>query len=93
MTGLVRRALAMGGKCTGEHGIGIGKQQFLLMEAGEGGVALMRKIKQALDSANILNPCKILASRWLTRSGDLRDGCRTDNSGEGRRHIGLDAAN
>ena len=59
---LVRRALAMGGTCTGEHGIGIGKQQFLLLEAGEGGVALMRKIKQALDPTNILNPGKIVAS-------------------------------
>ena len=59
---LVRRALAMGGTCTGEHGIGIGKQQFLLLEAGEGGVALMRKIKQALDPTNILNPGKIVAA-------------------------------
>jgi len=58
---LVRRALAMGGTCTGEHGIGLGKQQFLVDEAGESGVALMRQIKASLDPKNILNPGKIFA--------------------------------
>jgi D-lactate dehydrogenase (cytochrome) len=58
---LVRRALAMGGTCTGEHGIGIGKQQFLIEEAGEPAVALMRRIKSTLDPRNILNPGKIFA--------------------------------
>jgi D-lactate dehydrogenase (cytochrome) len=57
---LVRRALAMGGTCTGEHGVGLGKQQFLLEEAGEGAVALMRRIKQAFDPRDILNPGKVL---------------------------------
>ena len=59
---LVRRALAMGGTCTGEHGIGLGKQQFLVEEAGEGAVALMRQIKATLDPRNILNPGKIFPS-------------------------------
>jgi len=58
---LVRRALAMGGTCTGEHGIGLGKQQFLIEEAGEAGVALMRRIKASLDPKDILNPGKIFA--------------------------------
>ena len=58
---LVRRALQMGGTCTGEHGIGVGKQQFLLEEAGAGGVALMRQIKRTLDPKGILNPGKIFA--------------------------------
>ncbi|UBB17204.1 FAD-binding oxidoreductase [Comamonas odontotermitis] len=56
---LVERAIALGGTCTGEHGIGIHKQGFLAEEAGDGGVAMMRAIKQALDPKNILNPGKI----------------------------------
>jgi D-lactate dehydrogenase (cytochrome) len=56
---LVRRAIAMEGTCTGEHGIGIHKQDFLVDECGEGAIAMMRAIKQALDPHNILNPGKI----------------------------------
>jgi D-lactate dehydrogenase (cytochrome) len=55
---LVLRALAMDGTCTGEHGVGLGKQKFLIAEHGEA-VSVMRKIKQALDPQNILNPGKI----------------------------------
>jgi D-lactate dehydrogenase (cytochrome) len=58
---LVQRAIALGGTCTGEHGVGIHKQGFLREEAGDGAVQMMRAIKQALDPRNILNPGKIFA--------------------------------
>jgi D-lactate dehydrogenase (cytochrome) len=56
---MVMRALALGGTCTGEHGVGTGKMHFLVAEHGEA-VAVMRQIKMALDPDNILNPGKIL---------------------------------
>ncbi|WP_042422014.1 FAD-binding oxidoreductase [Comamonas granuli] len=56
---LVARALQLGGTCTGEHGVGVHKMGFLRDEAGEGAVAMMRAIKQALDPQNIMNPGKI----------------------------------
>ena len=59
-TRLVRRALAMGGTCTGEHGIGLGKREFLVEEFGEGAVGVMRELKATLDPANLLNPGKVI---------------------------------
>jgi D-lactate dehydrogenase (cytochrome) len=58
-TQLVQRALRMAGTCTGEHGIGLHKQEFLIEETGAGPVAMMRAIKAALDPHNIMNPGKI----------------------------------
>ena len=58
---IVTRALRMGGTCTGEHGIGLHKMDFLKSEAGEGAVAMMRAIKHALDPDNIMNPGKIFS--------------------------------
>jgi D-lactate dehydrogenase (cytochrome) len=58
---LVARALRLQGTCTGEHGVGLHKMDFLRTEAGDGAVAMMRAIKQALDPDNILNPGKIFA--------------------------------
>jgi D-lactate dehydrogenase (cytochrome) len=58
---LVQRAIAAGGTCSGEHGIGLHKQGFLVDEAGAGAVAMMREIKRALDPHNIMNPGKIFS--------------------------------
>ena len=58
---LVMRALSLGGTCTGEHGIGLHKMDFLRAETGEGAVDMMRTIKRALDPHNIMNPGKIFS--------------------------------
>ncbi len=57
---LVDRALAMGGSCTGEHGVGMGKMNSMAKEHGPAAIALMRTLKRALDPKNILNPGKVL---------------------------------
>lgn len=59
---MVRRAIRMGGTCTGEHGIGLGKQKFLRLEFGEAAFGLMHSLKHALDPHNLMNPGKILTS-------------------------------
>jgi D-lactate dehydrogenase (cytochrome) len=55
---LVHRALSLDGTCTGEHGIGCGKVDFLIAEHGEA-VSVMRAIKKVIDPDNIMNPGKI----------------------------------
>ncbi len=57
---LVARAIRLDGTCTGEHGIGMHKMDFLVQEAGIEAVEMMRAIKRTLDPKGILNPGKIL---------------------------------
>jgi D-lactate dehydrogenase (cytochrome) len=57
---LAERAIRMDGTCTGEHGIGMGKQAYMPLEHGASAIDLMRTIKQAIDPLNLMNPGKIL---------------------------------
>ncbi len=57
---LVKRALAMEGTCTGEHGVGIGKQPYMLEELGDA-VDLMRDLKRTFDPENLFNPGKVVS--------------------------------
>jgi len=57
---LVERAIAMGGACSGEHGVGQAKMKHLEAEHGAGAIAAMRAVKRALDPQNIMNPGKIV---------------------------------
>ncbi|BAK82721.1 D-Lactate dehydrogenase [Komagataeibacter medellinensis NBRC 3288] len=57
---IVARALALGGSCSGEHGVGMGKLEFLETEHGDGTLAVMRALKNTMDPRNILNPGKLL---------------------------------
>ena len=58
---LVRRAIAADGTCTGEHGVGLHKMQFMAEEHGDDALDLMRSLKHAFDPNNILNPGKIVS--------------------------------
>ena len=57
---IVTRALAMDGTCTGEHGVGMHKMDFLREEHGDDALELMARIKRSFDPQNILNPGKIV---------------------------------
>ncbi len=59
-TRLVERALTMEGTCTGEHGVGQGKIEYLFAEHGPAALGVMASIKRALDPRNIMNPGKVV---------------------------------
>ncbi len=56
---IVGRALSLGGSCSGEHGVGLGKREFLEAEHGADALAVMRSIKATLDPKGIMNPGKM----------------------------------
>jgi len=60
---LVTRALAMEGTCTGEHGIGMGKQASLRAELGDDVIDVMRDIKRVFDPDNLMNPGKVVPAQ------------------------------
>jgi len=59
---MARRAIALGGTCTGEHGVGLGKMKLLEEQFGLEGIDVMRQIKAALDPQNLMNPGKIMST-------------------------------
>jgi glycolate oxidase len=58
---IYRAALALGGTVTGEHGTGLTKRAYLELQRGPAAVAVMRRLKQALDPDNVFNPGKVLS--------------------------------
>ena len=58
---VVCRAIEMGGTCTGEHGVGVGKKHHILTEHGRGAMDVMASIKTAIDPLGIMNPGKIIS--------------------------------
>ncbi|TFW10378.1 FAD-binding protein [Oxalobacteraceae bacterium OM1] len=59
---MVARAISMDGTCTGEHGVGMHKMDFLVQEHGAEAIETMRLLKHAFDPKNIMNPGKVI--RW-----------------------------
>ena len=73
---MVQRAIEMEGTCTGEHGVGVGKRDYLEHELGVTTVDTMRKLKKALDPHGLMNPGKVFRLK--------------DDKGEGEPHQHID---
>ena len=58
---VVQKAIELDGTCTGEHGVGIGKQKYMVHEHGEGAIEVMKQVKKLFDPFNILNPGKVVS--------------------------------
>ena len=58
---VVQKAIELDGTCTGEHGVGIGKQKYMVYEHGEGGIETMRRVKRLFDPDNLFNPGKVIS--------------------------------
>ncbi|KZT56499.1 hypothetical protein CALCODRAFT_497263 [Calocera cornea HHB12733] len=63
---MVERAIELDGTCTGEHGVGVGKKEYLYQELGPGTVELMKTIKRTLDPYNLFNPGKLYPDEKLS---------------------------
>jgi len=70
---MVKRAISLDGTCTGEHGVGIGKKEYLVEELGEGTVHLMKAIKKAIDPLGIFNPGKLYPDDEPARTTDDKE--------------------
>jgi len=64
---IFRAAIRLGGTITGEHGVGMAKMNYLDLKVGQGGIDLMKRIKEAFDPNNIMNPGKIFANSGRRR--------------------------
>jgi glycolate oxidase len=73
---LYEKVLSMGGTVSGEHGIGIAKREYLRRQIGEGGVKVMRRIKDAFDPEGILNPGKIFVEKGEENPVHVEEGFR-----------------
>ena len=65
-------AVSLGGTLSGEHGIGLLKKQFMELDLGPGALSLMRRVKEAIDPLNIMNPGKIFPDPGGPDAFDLR---------------------